>query len=123
MVGFLPADDPRMAATIDVVERELVTDGLVRRWTGAEDGGFLICSFWLADCHARAGNLERAREVFAAAASHANDVGLLAEEVDLRTGEAIGNFPQTISHVGLVSAAWSIERAAERASRQERSTA
>lgn len=123
MVGFLPADDPRMVATIDAIERELVTDGLVRRWTGAGDGGFVICSLWLADCHARAGNLDRAREVFAAAASHANDVGLLAEEVDLRTGEPIGNFPQTISHVGLVSAAWSIERAVARAGRQERSTA
>jgi GH15 family glucan-1,4-alpha-glucosidase len=123
MVGFLPADDPRMAATIEAVERELVTDGLVRRWTGAEDGCFILCSFWLADCHARAGDLERAREVFAAAASRANDVGLLAEEVDPVTGEPIGNFPQTISHVGLVSAAWSIERAAGRASREERSTA
>ena len=123
MVGFLPADDPRMTATIDVIERELTHDGLVRRWTGAEDGGFVICSFWLADCHARAGRVDRAREVFEAAAGHANDVGLLSEEVDLASGELIGNFPQTISHVGLISAAWSIDQAADRARREERSTA
>jgi GH15 family glucan-1,4-alpha-glucosidase len=114
IVGFLPAGDARMTATIDAIERELTTDGLVRRWTGAEDGGFVICSFWLADCHARAGRLDRAREVFEAAAGHANDVGLLGEEIDLGSGELIGNFPQTISHVGLISAAWSIDQAARR---------
>jgi GH15 family glucan-1,4-alpha-glucosidase len=123
IVGFLPADDPRMTSTIAAIERDLTEDGLVRRWTGAEDGGFVICSFWLADCHARAGRVGRAREVFEAAAGHANDLGLLAEEIDPASGELIGNFPQTISHVGLISAAWSIHRAADRARREERSTA
>ena len=123
IVGFLPADDPRMTATIAAIERDLTEDGLVRRWTGAEDGGFVICSFWLADCHARAGRVARAREVFEAAAGHANDVGLLSEEIDPASGELIGNFPQTISHVGLISAAWSIDQAADRARREERSTA
>jgi GH15 family glucan-1,4-alpha-glucosidase len=111
VVGFLPADDPRMASTIMAIERELGDGGLVRRWTGARDGGFAICSFWLADCHARAGRVARAREVFEAAAGHANDVGLLAEQIDPASGELIGNFPQTLSHVGLISAAWSIDRA------------
>jgi len=123
IVGFLPADDPRIESTIAAIERDLTDGGLVRRWTGAEDGGFVICSFWLADCHARAGRVDRARQVFEAAAGHANDVGLLAEEIDPASGESIGNFPQTISHVGLISAAWSIDRAAERARRKERSTA
>jgi GH15 family glucan-1,4-alpha-glucosidase len=112
LVGFLPADDERMRRTIDTVERELATDGLVRRWTGAEDGGFVICSFWLADCLARAGEVDRARRVFEAVCAHANDVGLLSEEVDPADGRLLGNFPQGFSHVGLIAAAWSIDQAA-----------
>ena len=81
------------------------------RWTDAEDGAFVICSYWLADCLARAGELDRARAVFDAVSAHASDLGLLSEEVDLRDGEAIGNFPQTFAHAGLVNAAWSIEQA------------
>jgi GH15 family glucan-1,4-alpha-glucosidase len=111
IVGFVDAGDPRMAATIDAIERELTTDGLVRRWTGAEDGAFLICSFWLADCLARAGRTERATEVFEAACACANDLGLMSEEVDPADGELLGNFPQALSHVGVITAAWSIDRA------------
>ncbi|MFL5846914.1 MAG: glycoside hydrolase family 15 protein [Solirubrobacteraceae bacterium] len=114
LVEFLPADDPRMASTIAAIEDELGHDGLLRRWTGAEDGAFLLASFWLAECHARAGALDRADAVFARAAGAANDVGLLAEEVELASGEALGNTPQAISHVGLVTAAVAITEARSR---------
>lgn len=111
IVGFVAADDARMSATIDAIEHDLTTDGLVRRWTGAEDGAFLICSFWLADCLARAGRVERATAVYEAACACANDLGLMSEEVDPSDGTSLGNFPQALSHVGLITAAWSIDRA------------
>jgi len=110
-LGFLPASDERMRATIDVVERELAEHGLVRRWTGARDGAFVLTSFLLADCLARAGELDRAGEHFERVLGHANDVGLLAEEIDPASGRQLGNFPQGLSHVGLVNAAWTIDRA------------
>jgi GH15 family glucan-1,4-alpha-glucosidase len=108
MIGF---DDPRMTSTIEVLERELGDDGLLRRWTGADDGAFLLASFWLSECHARAGRIERAEAVFERAAAAANDLGLLAEEVDPASGEPLGNFPQAISHAGLVNAAQALTEA------------
>ena len=65
LVGFLPADDPRMRSTIRVVERQLSHDGLLRRWDG-DPAGFVICSFWLVCCLALAGERDRARELFEA---------------------------------------------------------
>ncbi|MGI8421753.1 MAG: glycoside hydrolase family 15 protein, partial [Gaiellaceae bacterium] len=120
LVEFVPADDERLRRTIDTIERELAVDGLVKRWTEAEDGAFFICSFWLANALARGDEIERARAVFDAAVGHANDVGLLSEELDLERQELIGNFPQTFSHVGLINAAWSIEQAEQR--RREETT-
>jgi len=111
ILGFLPAGDSRMHATIDAVERDLARDGLVQRWTGAGDeGAFVICSYWLASCRALLGETDRARELFEHVTSHANDVGLLAEEVDVRDGRLLGNFPQALSHIGLINAAWTIAR-------------
>lgn len=112
--GIVAVDDPRMTSTIDALEEHLADDGLLRRWTGAQDGPFLLASFWLAECHARAGRTDRAEHVFARAAAAANDLGLLAEEVDRDTGEPRGNFPQAISHIGLISAAVAITEARER---------
>jgi len=116
IMGLVAPDDERMLATIHAVDRELGVDGLVRRWSGTSDdeGAFVICSFWLANCLAQAGELDRAREVFERVMSHANDVGLLAEEIDPRDGSLLGNFPQTFSHVGLITAAWAIQQAAQR---------
>jgi GH15 family glucan-1,4-alpha-glucosidase len=102
-----------MLRTIGALEDELGDDGLLRRWTGAEDGAFLPASFWLAECHARARRLDRAHSVFDRAADAANDVGLLSEEVELSTGALLGNLPQAIAHVGLVNAASALT-AAER---------
>jgi alpha,alpha-trehalase len=124
IVGFLPAEDPRMLATIDAIEQRLTdSHGLVYRYRteggvdglAGEEGTFLLCTFWLAQALAMSGQVERARAVFERAVGYVNDVGLLAEEVDPATGELLGNFPQAFSHIGLVNAAWAIGAAERRA--------
>ena len=75
----------------------------------------MICSFWLVSCLAKAGELERAQELFDQLAGYANDLGLLAEEIDTADGELLGNFPQAFSHIGLITAAWRDRRGARRA--------
>ena len=117
IVGFLPAKDPRMLATIDATEERLTDEhGLVFRYRSpdgleGEEGTFLLCTFWLAQAQALAGRLEPAKKTFERASAFANDVGLLAEEVEPRTKELLGNFPQAFSHIGLVNAAWAIAQA------------
>jgi GH15 family glucan-1,4-alpha-glucosidase len=119
VMGFLPADDPRMLSTIDAIATRLTDErGLVYRYRShdgllGEEGTFLLCTFWLAQAQAMAGQLDRAKVTFCAAANFANDVGLLSEETDA-TGELLGNFPQAFSHIGLVNAAWAITQAEER---------
>ena len=114
LAGFLPADDPRVLATVDAIEERLTDPrGLVYRYRShdgleGEEGAFLLCTFWLAQALAQAGQPVRARAVFERAAAFANEVGLLAEEVDPVSGELLGNFPQAFSHIGLVNAAWAI---------------
>ncbi len=112
LVDFLPAGDPRMRSTIEVIERKLARDGLVHRWDGDENG-FILCTYWLVECLARGGERERAVKLFERTTSYANDLGLLAEMADAKTGELIGNFPQAFSHVGLVNAAWSLAKTQE----------
>jgi GH15 family glucan-1,4-alpha-glucosidase len=119
--GFLPAADERMLATIEAIARELTHDGLVLRYRTAgeqgadglagEEGTFVLCSFWLASAFAQAGRLERAEELFDRVVGFANELGLLAEEIDPRRGELLGNFPQAFSHMGLINAAAAIDRA------------
>jgi GH15 family glucan-1,4-alpha-glucosidase len=117
LVGFLPADDPRVLATIDATEERLTDErGLVYRYRShdgleGEEGTFLLCTFWLAQAMALAGQPGRARTVFERAAAFVNDVGLLSEEVDPSNGELLGNFPQAFSHIGLINAAWAISEA------------
>jgi GH15 family glucan-1,4-alpha-glucosidase len=124
IVGFLPASDPFVLATIDATEERLTDErGLVYRYRteggvdglAGEEGTFLLCTFWLAQALAMADRVERAREVFERAVRYVNDVGLLAEEIDPETGELLGNFPQAFSHIGLVNAAWAISEAERRA--------
>jgi GH15 family glucan-1,4-alpha-glucosidase len=126
LVGFLPATDPRMRSTIDAIDRELTADGLVLRYRNSgegvnadgltgEEGTFVICSFWLVSCLARADELERAQRLFENLLGYANDVGLLSEEIDTRRGELLGNFPQAFSHIGLITAAHDIDLARARA--------
>ncbi len=120
ITGFLPGDDPRMKATIDAIAERLTDErGLVYRYRAAdglegEEGTFLLCTFWLAQAQALAGEVDRARATFERAAAYANDVGLLAEEVDVGGAEMIGNYPQAFSHIGLVTAAWAITEAERR---------
>jgi GH15 family glucan-1,4-alpha-glucosidase len=117
LIGFLPADDPRILATIDATEERLTDErGLVYRYRShdgleGEEGTFLLCTFWLAQALALSGQPARARTVFERAAAFVNDVGLLSEEVDPASGELLGNFPQAFSHIGLVNAAWAISEA------------
>lgn len=115
IVGFLPGDDPRVLATIDAIDERLTDDdGLVFRNRDDDtegEGTFLLATFWMAHAEALAGRAAAARHRFELAARHANDVGLLAEEVDPATGELLGNFPQAFSHVGLINAARAIGRA------------
>jgi alpha,alpha-trehalase len=120
IVGFLPASDPRMLATIDAIEERLTDErGLVYRYDTrggvdglqGREGTFVMCTFWLAEALALAGRPDRARPVFERAARYLNDVGLLAEEVNPDSGELLGNFPQAFSHIGLVNAAWAISEA------------
>jgi GH15 family glucan-1,4-alpha-glucosidase len=117
IVGFLPATDPRMRSTIDAIAERLTDEhGLVYRYRASdglagEEGTFLLCTFWLAQAQALAGEIEHARATFEQAIAYANDVGLLAEEVDPASNELLGNFPQAFSHIGLVNAAWAISQA------------
>jgi GH15 family glucan-1,4-alpha-glucosidase len=123
IVGFLPANDERMLATIDAIQDRLTdAHGLVYRYDAqggvdgleGSEGTFVLCTFWLAQALAMADRPERARAVFEHAIKYLNDVGLLAEEVDPDTGELLGNFPQAFSHIGLVNAAWGISEAERR---------
>src|SRR5215213_10486509 len=123
ILGFLPATDERMRSTIEAIANELTEDGLVLRYRNdqglnadgltGEEGTFVICSFWLVSCLAKAGELDRAEALFEQLAGYANELGLLAEEIDTANGEQLGNFPQAFSHIGLITAAWEIDKARE----------
>jgi GH15 family glucan-1,4-alpha-glucosidase len=124
ITGFLPGDDPRMKATIDATAARLTDErGLVYRYLAhdglaGEEGTFLLCTFWLAQAQALAGEVDQATATFERAVAAINDVGLLAEEVDVTSGEMIGNFPQAFSHIGLINAAWAISQARAHADRR-----
>ena len=109
LVGFLPANDPRIQQTIAAVRRDLMDDGLVLRRrvasTGETEGAFIACTCWLADCLAMQGELQQAREVFERVLEVRNDVGLLAEEYDTGNKRQAGNFPQALSHLALINTA------------------
>jgi GH15 family glucan-1,4-alpha-glucosidase len=119
LVGFLAASDPRVRGTVSAVERRLLDGGFVKRYdtaAGADglppgEGAFLACSFWLADNYVLQGRYAEARALFERLLGLCNDVGLLAEEYDPRTGRMLGNFPQAFSHVGLINTALNLSRA------------
>ena len=115
LVGFLPATDDRMRGTVAAIERELLQDGFVQRYTQPPhtpadglppgEGAFLACTFWLADNYHLMGRPQEARELFVRLLDLRNDVGLLSEEYDPRARRLVGNFPQAFSHVPLIETA------------------
>ncbi len=113
VIGFLPADDPRIVSTVAAVERELLVDGFVLRYRtdetadglAGDEGAFLACSFWLVDSYVMLGRHAEAKALFERLVGLSNDLGLLAEEYDPHRKRQVGNFPQAFSHVALVSAA------------------
>ena len=119
LLGFLPASDPRVVATIEAIERRLVVDGLVMRYDSEEsadgiaghEGTFLLCSFWLVDCLILLDRYDHARRLFDRLLSIRNDLGLLAEEYDPVSHRLLGNFPQAFSHLGLINSALNLSGA------------
>jgi len=117
LAGFLPASDPRMRSTVDAIADRLTDErGFVFRYRAddglaGEEGAFTVCTFWLVQYLAELGEVARARQLFERVTSFANDVGLFSEELNSATGEAMGNFPQAFTHIGLVNASRAIARA------------
>jgi GH15 family glucan-1,4-alpha-glucosidase len=119
LVFFVSPTDPRMIQTMERIQQRLSMDSLVHRYSLSDDdpvdgisgreGAFSICSFWLVEALTRAGRVEEARLMFEKMLGYANHVGLFAEEIG-HCGEALGNFPQAFTHLGLISAAFNLDR-------------
>jgi GH15 family glucan-1,4-alpha-glucosidase len=131
LVGFLPADDPRMIGTVAAIERELVRDGFVYRYSPDEEarrvdglppgeGAFLPVTFWLADNLALQGRLDEAEEIFQRLLDLRSELGLLAEEWDPQARRQLGNFPQAFTHVALVNTAFNLSREERRSPMEQR---
>jgi GH15 family glucan-1,4-alpha-glucosidase len=126
LVGFLPADDPRVIGTVRAIEEDLLWNGFVLRYETAPDvdglpggeGAFLACTFWLADNYELQGRHDEAEALFERLLSICNDLGLLAEEYDPLAERQLGNFPQAFSHVMLINTARNLSR--DRSSARER---
>ena len=115
--GFVDYDDERMVRTSDAVWEELAVDGFLQRYPSDDDelrgdeGVFLACSFWMVECLARQGRIERAKEIFERTLTAGNDLYLFSEEYNPRTGEMLGNFPQGLTHLSLIAAAVTLSQA------------
>jgi GH15 family glucan-1,4-alpha-glucosidase len=121
LVRFIGPDDPMWASTLAAIDRVLVADAMVYRYAAGDridglpgdEGTFTPCSFWFVECLARAGEVDRAQLLFEKLAGYANHLGLFSEEIGPR-GQALGNFPQGLTHLALISAAVALDRALER---------
>ncbi|HZY47646.1 MAG TPA: glycoside hydrolase family 15 protein [Candidatus Bathyarchaeia archaeon] len=116
LVGFLPAKDPKMASTIRHIREELSKDDLVYRYSVddgqlGKEGAFTVCSFWMVDCLIRLEKLSEAEGLLNQLLKRGNHLGLFSEEIDPASGEALGNFPQAYTHMGLITAAVRLEEA------------
>jgi len=126
-IGFLPATDQRVQSTVEQIRRQLSKDGLVYRYRTADglaggEGTFTLCSFWLAEALALGGKLDAAHEQFERVTRYANDLGLLAEEIDPDSREQLGNFPQGFSHLALIGAAVNLAKAAKHGAEDQAET-
>jgi len=118
-VGFLPVTDPRVAATVAAIEKRLMRDGFVLRYSTEEvedalppgEGAFLACSFWLVDVYMLQERFDEAENLFRRLVGLCNDLGLLSEQYDPRLKRLVGNFPQAFSHLALVNSAYNLTRA------------
>jgi GH15 family glucan-1,4-alpha-glucosidase len=118
LVGFLPPEDPRVRGTVAAIERDLMHDGDVLRYSTHEtadglppgEGAFLPCTFWLSDNWVLQGRVEEAKKLFTRLINLCNDVGLISEEYDPRARRLVGNFPQAFTHVGLINSALNLTR-------------
>jgi len=130
LVGFLPWTDPRIRGTVEAIERDLTVDGLVQRYRTdriddglpAGEGAFLACSFWMVSALRMLGRESDAKAMFDRLLALRNDVGLLAEEYDPTTKRQVGNFPQALSHIALVNAAYEFMRASSPGRQRAQST-
>jgi GH15 family glucan-1,4-alpha-glucosidase len=116
VTGIVAWEDERMRGTADAIAAALGERGLVRRYEGDDglagrEGAFLACSFWLAEVYAHQGRLDRAREVYDAAAATASPLGLFSEEHEAPAGSALGNYPQALTHLAQIAAATALREA------------
>ena len=116
LMGFLPPEDPRVQGTLKAIKQTLMSGGLVLRYNTEKvsdglppgEGVFLACSFWMVSALKLQGRNADAKKLFDRVVSLANDVGLLAEEYDTNGKRLVGNFPQALSHISLVNAAFGL---------------
>jgi GH15 family glucan-1,4-alpha-glucosidase len=129
LVGFLPVDDERVVGTVDAIQRELDRDGFVSRYVAdseaadglpPEEGVFLPCTLWLAECLALLGRHAEAQETFERVLAICNDLGLVAEEYDPDDGRQLGNFPQAFTHLAIVNTAFCLSETHPATSRLSR---
>ena len=115
MYEMLPATDPRVVSTVKVLQEKLTSKGFLYRYVPEEsefhepEGAFIICTLWLVNVLAQMGRIEEAEELFSRVTETANDLGLFAEEYDPRTGEMLGNFPQALTHLSVITAVFNLE--------------
>lgn len=110
LVGFLPVTDSRIEGTIEACRNHLMAEGFVSRYHAddgleGDEGGFLLCNFWMIECLALSGKIAEAEELLGTTMQAANDLGLFSEEYDPRSRQMLGNFPQAFSHIGYINAA------------------
>jgi GH15 family glucan-1,4-alpha-glucosidase len=118
LVRFISPKDPRWLSTLKRIETELVSDSLVYRYNPtlaasdgfvSHEGTFSMCTFWYVECLSKSGQLEKARFYFEKMLGYANHLGLYAEQLGFE-GEHLGNFPQAFTHMGLISAAYNLDK-------------